>query len=372
MSADFPYIIALGNVNGVGPQRLRQLVEHFGSAEAVFSASESDFPSPFLPLFAAILKGRAEALSFAQAQVAIAERFNVRMLAFSDDDYPSRLANCPDAPVVLFCKGGVNFETAKVLSVVGTRKPSDEGRILCERIVSDLCQRHPDLVIVSGLAFGIDVTAHRAALKAGRPTVAVVAHGLDTLYPAQHRDVASQMVAEGAIVSEFTFGTQPEAYNFVSRNRIIAGLADATLVVETGEKGGSLITTRNAFDYNRQVFAVPGFPGREQSKGCNDLIKKNMAALVESADDVDECLGWELPSAARSADARRTPSLFANPQSPEEEAIVAALRQEDGLTASVIGQRTRLPIAKVNVALLNMEFAGIVKSLPGNSYRLMV
>lgn len=371
MSPDFPYVLALARVNGVGPQKLRLLVEHFGSAHEVLSAAEQDFPPPLRSLAKAIGHDRADALAFADRQTGIAERYDVRMLAYTDPGYPRRLSSCADAPVALFCKGGVDFETAKVMAVVGTRRPSDDGRMICERIVSDLCARHPDIVVVSGLAFGVDITAHRAALKAGRPTVAVVAHGLDSIYPAQHRDAAAQMARDGALVSEFPFGTQPEAYNFVARNRIIAGLADASLVVETGAKGGSLITTRYAFDYNRQVLAVPGFPGREQSVGCNNLIKKNVAALVESADDIDYALGWEIPAAAKRKVQDSTPSLFSNPQTPEEEAVVAALRQEDGLTASVIGQRTRLPIAKVNVALLSLEFAGLVKSLPGNSYRLM-
>ncbi len=372
MSDDFQYLLALGQINGVGPQKLRQLVVHFGSAKDVFAASEGDFPSNAKAVFKSIARDREQALTFAQIQVDKADRYGVRMLAYTDEAYPSRLSECADAPVTLFCKGGVNFETAKILSVVGTRKPTDEGRILCERIITDLCSRHPDIVIVSGLAFGIDITAHRAALRVNRPTVAVVAHGLDVLYPSQHRDAATQMVRDGAIVTEFPFGTQPEAYNFVARNRIIAGLADATLVVETGAKGGSLITTRNAFDYNRQVLAVPGFPGREESKGCNDLIKRNMAALVENADDIDNCLSWDLPASVRRQQEAVTPSLFSEPQTPEEQAIVAALRQEDGLTASVIGQRAHLPIAKVNVALLKMEFAGLVKALPGNSYRLMI
>lgn len=372
MSPDFPYVLALARVSGVGPQKLRQMVDYFGSAKDVFFAPESDFPQSFASLFKAVSRDKAEVLAFADAQVAQAERYGVRMLAYTDDAYPRRLVSCADSPATLFCKGDVDFETAKVLAVVGTRRPSDEGRILCERVVTDLCARHPDVVIVSGLAFGVDITAHRAALKAGRPTVAVVAHGLDIIYPAQHRDAAAQLVRSGGLVSEFPFGTQPEAYNFVSRNRIIAGLADATLVVETGAKGGSLITTRYAFDYNRQVLAVPGFPGREQSLGCNNLIKKNMAALVENADDIDYALGWEVSSASQKQLTDSTPSLFKEPQTPEEEAIVAALRHEDGLTASVIGQRTRIPIAKVNVALLSLEFAGLVKSLPGNSYRLLV
>lgn len=372
MEKDFPYVLALSQVNGIGPQKLRQLIDHFGCASEVFSAHEADYPQSLKSTAKAVDRDRTQVLSFADAQVRQAERYNVRMLAYNDASYPRRLAQCADAPITLFCKGDADFETAKILSVVGTRRPTDEGRILCDRLITDICAHHPDLIIVSGLAFGVDITAHRAALKAGRPTIAVVAHGLDTIYPAQHRDAAAQIVKQGGLVSEFPFGTLPEAYNFAARNRIIAGLADATLVVETGAKGGSLITTRYAFDYDRQVLAIPGFPGREQSVGCNDLIKKGEAALVETADDIDKALNWQLSPSARKQLTSATPSLFKEPQTPEQEAIVAALRHENGLTASVIGQRTRIPIAMVNVALLQLEFAGVVKSLPGNSYRLLV
>ncbi len=377
MTANFRNILALSAIAGVGPSVIRQLLALFGTAANVFDAKHADFAdaTPSLRNLAnAIAAGREEAFRFADSQIEKAQRHEVRLLAFTDPDYPHRLAACPDAPVTLFVKGDVNFETAKLLSVVGTRRPSDEGRALCESIVTDICQRHPDIIIVSGLAFGIDVTAHRAALHAGRNTIGVVAHGLNTIYPTQHREIAAQMARQGAILSEFPFGTQPEAYNFVARNRIIAGLSDATLVVESALKGGSLITTRYAFDYDRQVLAVPGFPGREISSGCNDLIKRNVASLVESADDIDAVLSWDVPPAVRRAQEAKqaTPSLFAEPQGPDQQAIVEALRNEDGLSASLIGQRTKLNIAAVNVALLNLEFAGIVKSLPGNSYRLLI
>lgn len=374
MIADFRHILALSALSGVGPSVLRQLVAHFGTAAEVLAAKPEDFagaPAALRHLVKAVTDGRADALRRADLQIEKAERYGVHMLCYTDPEYPSRLASCPDAPAVLFAKGVVNFETAKVLSVVGTRKPTDEGRELTDSIVSELCRRHPDVVIVSGLAFGVDVTAHRAALRANRPTVGVVAHGLDVLYPSQHRDVASAMIHNGALVTEFCFGVQPESYNFVARNRVIAGLSDATLVIETGVKGGSLITTRCAFDYDRQVLAVPGFPGREQSRGCNDLIRRNVAALVESADDVDAALCWDVPAAARVAQAAQ-PSLFAEPQGDEQQAIAAALRAEDCLPASLIGQRTRLPMAAVNVALLNMEFAGLVRSMPGNCYKLLI
>ncbi len=375
MAADFRHTLALSSIAGVGPALLRQLLSRYGSAEGVFAHVAEGVPgaSPSLRALAdAIVAGRDAALAFADGQVERAERDGVRMLCVGGEGYPARLAQCPDAPPVLFVRGGVNFEAAKVLSVVGTRHPSDEGRDLCDALVADLCRRHPDLVVVSGLAFGIDIAAHRAALRMGRPSVAVVAHGLDTLYPAQHRDEAVRMEREaGAVVSEFAYGVRPEAYNFVARNRVIAGLADATLVVESAPRGGSLITTRCAFDYDRQVLAVPGFPGRELSRGCNDLIRRNVAALVTSADDVDAAMAWDVPAAVRQAHSAQ-PSLFVEPQGPEQEAIVAALRAEDGLTASLIGQRARLPIATVNVELLSMEFAGIVKSMPGNSYRLLI
>ncbi len=377
MTANFRHILALSAIAGIGPSVIRQLLVHFGTAANVFDAKPADFAdaTPSLRNLAnAIAAGCDDAFRFADSQIEKAQRHEVRLLAFTDPDYPHRLSACPDAPVTLFVKGNANFETAKLLSVVGTRRPSDKGLSLCESIVTDICQRHPDVIIVSGLAFGIDVTAHRAALRAGRNTIGVVAHGLNTIYPTQHREIAAQMARQGAILSEFPFGTQPEAYNFVARNRIIAGLSDATLVVESALKGGSLITTRYAFDYDRQVLAIPGSPGRELSSGCNDLIKRNVASLVESADDIDAALSWDVPPAVRRAQEAKqaTPSLFAEPQGPDQQAIVQALRNEDGLSASLIGQRTKLNISAVNVALLNLEFAGIVKSLPGNSYRLLI
>ena len=378
VSASFRHILALSYIDGVGPSIIRHLVDLCGSAEKALCADPDDFrdaPAPLRNLATTIAAQRLDALTFADKHIALAQRYGIRTLTPDDPGYPRRLAACPDAPLTLFVKGHVNLDNAKILSVVGTRRPSEEGRILTQRLVADLCRRHPDLIIVSGLAFGIDVTAHRAAILAGRPTVGVVAHGLDTLYPSQHRDVAAQMVHQGgALISEFPFETKPDTYNFVSRNRIIAGLADATLIVESALKGGSLITTRYAFDYDRQVLAVPGFPGRELSAGCNDLIRRNVAALVETPDDIDAALSWDLPAAVRRHhDAQQsTPSLFSEPQGAEQLAIVQALKAEDGLSAGSICRRTNLNIATVNTELLNMEFAGLIKSLPGNSYRLLI
>lgn len=372
------YILALSALDGTGPQTIRQLISFFGSAEAIFANGASvandlsvDLSQTLRNILGSIPAKREAAFAFADRQLEYVQRYNIQYLTYSSPSYPARLSTCPDAPVALFAMGKINFGTAKILSVVGTRQPSAEGRDITESIVGELCNQHPDLLIVSGLAYGIDITAHRVALRAKRPTVACVAHGLDRVYPYEHRADAQQMVSNGGLVTEFPFGTKPEAYNFVSRNRIIAGLADATLIVESGVKGGSLITVNKASEYGRQVLAVPGFPNRENSRGCNALIKNNVAHLVENAQDIEAALSWDVPAAVRKVGGIQA-SLFAEPQTDEERAIVETLRAEDGLTASVIATRSHLAISTVNVTLLQMEFNGLVKSLPGNSYRLMI
>ena len=372
---DTRYKLALGHIEGVGLTVLRRLVLAFGSAEAVLSASAKELVAQWSVgpgLASSITKGSAAALAYADEQIEKAERYGVSLLDYAEADYPARLASLPDAPAVLYYKGTDVSSCRKVLSVVGTRRPTEEGRALTESIVGELCRRHGDLLVVSGLAFGIDVAAHRSALHEGAKTIGVVAHGLDMIYPSQHRPVAAQMVTAGGVMTEFAFGTRPEAYNFVSRNRIIAGMADATLCIESGMSGGSLITVRDAFDYDRQVLAVPGFPGREASAGCNDLIKRNIASLVETADDVEAVLGWDVAEKSRKEGGVQA-SLFAEPQTDEERAIADVLKAEnEALSANIIGVRSHLSMDKVNVALLSMEFNGIVQSLPGNNYRLTI
>lgn len=363
-------LIALSQVKGIGPITAKILIAHVGSPEDVFRESGSSLlkiPNIGKSVVDSLRNAEA-AFRRADVEIEFMQRYGIEAITYLDKNkYPERLLMCDDSPIVLYAKGVLDLNRPKVLSVVGTRHSSEEGREICERIIGDLSQRHKDMVIVSGLAYGIDVCAHRASLKNDVSTVGVLAHGLDTVYPSSHRDVACQMLGKGALLTEYMSQTQPDAPNFVARNRIVAGLSVATLVIESGDKGGSLITARLASSYNREVLAIPGSPYNEKSKGCNALIKSNIAALVESAEDIENELSWtpsgEQPKAVQG-------SLFAQPANDDEKSIYAALLAENELTASVLSVKCKMPISKVNTLLLGMEFSGLVKALPGNRYRV--
>jgi DNA processing protein len=270
---------------------------------------------------------------------------------------------------MLYVKGDVSFDMRSALSIVGTRRATDTGKILCEQFVKDLSERYPDVLIVSGLAYGIDICAHKAALKYGLNTVAVVAHGLDRIYPYVHRNVAKDMIGNGgAVVTEFLSKTNPDRHNFVQRNRIVAGMADAVVVVESGVKGGALITARIASSYNRDVLAFPGNPQDELSKGCNYLIKKNVAALIENINDLEYALGWE----SKKTDSDTQRKLFVEFNSDEEKLIYNLLTENKELTVSALSLKSKLPVSQVNALLLNLEFAGLVKALPGHAFRVLI
>ncbi|MBQ3634094.1 MAG: DNA-processing protein DprA [Bacteroidales bacterium] len=367
-------ILALSKVSGIGPKIVRQIVDIAGGeAENVFNISAEELRANGISesVISSIEREKAAAYDFANRQLAEAERRDVRVISYCDKEYPRRLRETAGAPIVLFVGGKGSLSTAKVLAVVGTRRPTDEGRIITSEIVNDLCRRHPDLIIVSGLAFGVDVVAHRAALAAGRLTTAVVAHGLDTVYPSQHLDTAKRILEQGLMVSEFPFGTLPEAYNFVSRNRIIAGMSDGCLVVESGAKGGSLITAARATEMGRRLMAIAGWPTRTQSAGCNDLIKSGAAQMIENADDIDRVMGWQTIR-MKKEEVEQAARLPLMPTDPTEKAIVEVLKQEDCLSSSMIVMRTQLPASQVNASLLSMEFGGFVRSLPGNVYKLLI
>lgn len=367
MNEKYRYLMALSLIKGVGPIRSKTLIAHLGSAEAVFHENVHSLLK--IPgVGSALAEGVSDKsiMKRVDAELEFIDRYGIEPLAFDDARFPVRLQRCDDSPIVVFTKGNVDFNVPKVLSVVGTRRPTDYGRELCERMISDLAQRHPSLVVVSGLAYGIDVCSHKAALKAGLATVGVVAHGLDTIYPAAHRNVAAQMVERGALLTEYMSATRPDAPNFVQRNRIVAGVADATLVMESGRKGGSLITAHLAQGYNRDVMAVPGAPWQETSGGCNDLIKRSVAALVESADDIEYVTGWQPDGAHQQPLQGR---LFAEPATDDERLVYNTLIAEGELTASMLSIKCSMPMAKLNAMLLEMEFSGLVKALPGNAYR---
>ena len=309
-----------------------------------------------------------EALAFAEKELAFVEKHGIGLYYYKDANYPYRLAQCVDAPLLMYAKGNVNVDTKHVLSIVGTRMPSERGKDWCRRLVLDLAAKVPDLTIVSGLAYGIDVVAHKAALEAGIPTVIIPAHGLDRIYPSVHRQVAVQALDKGGILTEYACGTEPERFNFVARNRIVAGLADALVVVESKKKGGSLITADMAIDYGRDVFALPGRSDDECSAGCNDLIKRNRAQLIENADDLIAAMQWE---EVKSKVLQTTMLEMLANLSPTQERLVALLREvEYGLHINQIVMETQMSYGAVSADLVMLELEDIVKSMPGGMWRI--
>lgn len=358
-------------LNGVGPIIAKTLLAVFGTAAEAFAASRADILSVngLGPSVAdAVINGKRAAFEAADKELTKMERYGIRPIAYTDADYPKRLLQLDSSPVVLYAKGSTDFNALKVISVVGTRRPTDYGKDLCAQMITELASRHKDLMIVSGLAYGIDVVAHRAAVQNGLPTVGVMAHGLDIIYPSQHKEIAAQMQKNGALLSEYVTGIDPEAPNFVSRNRIVAAMADATLVIESGEKGGSLITARDAYELGRDVLAVPGSPAAEMSKGCNRLIKEQKAHLVADVHDIEECLCWTPSGQPMQA---LQGSLFSEPITADEQVIYDKLMLSKGMSASALSQQTGMAVSEINTLLLQMEFSGMVKSMPGNIYRLV-
>lgn len=363
------YDIALPLLPEVGVVGARLLIDEFGSAEAFFNATRDDILSrnALSPkTLEGVIKEKAAALRRAEQELEFVSKHNIDTWAWTEPDYPEQLRMMHDAPVLLYGKGNISF-SGHILSVVGTRSCTDRGRQQCHDIVTELARRVPNLTIVSGLAYGIDVEAHKAALEAGIPTIAITAHGLDRVYPAAHRQTAIKMLADGGILTEYMSGTEPEKQNFVARNRIVAGIAEAVLVVESKERGGSLITADLAFGYGRDVFAVPGRPQDVLSKGCNNLIRRNVAALADSAQDIIDALGWEEDSKPMqtSLDNR----LFAELTENEDRLMKTLQQHEDGVHANTLVEETGIPFAEVSTMLFQLEIKGLVRPLPGAQYR---
>lgn len=366
--------IALGLIKGIGPKIARRIIEATSSISDFFEMSESQLSAIdklSLPLAKDIISTRDACRLEAKRELEWVESCGMEAVTYSSDRYPVRLRSCDDAPLVMYVRGDADFNVRKVISVVGTRKPTPVGRQWCAEVLSALSAKYPDLLIVSGLAYGIDVAAHVAAMDCGLKTVGVVAHGMDILYPAQHREIAKRMVLQGgAVLTEFRRGTQPEAVNFVSRNRIVAGMADLTLVIESGEKGGSLITAGKAVEYGRVVAAVPGPPNAEMSMGPNMLIREHRAELVTSAEDIEHLLGWDQDL---SSMAHPQGSLFSVEDvdlDPIQKKVAEALSASD-LSVDELSRAVSLPVSEVNTVLLEMEFMGLVTTLPGNRYCLL-
>ncbi len=312
-----------------------------------------------------------EALKRAEEEMAFAAKHNIRCLTIGSDDYPQRLMNCDDAPLALFYMGNADLNKLRVVSVVGTRRCTQYGRDVTERFVREMSEICPDVLVVSGLAYGIDVAAHRTAMECGLQTVGVLAHGLDTLYPAAHRNTAKEMLGKGGLLTEFFQKTKMDRVNFLRRNRIVAGMADATLVVESANRGGSLSTARIANEYNREIFAVPGRIGDEASEGCNRLIARNKAHIFTDAQNFVEAMGWNTDqklSKARSQGIQ--PSLFPN-LSAEGLKVVDVLKVNNDLQINSLSVQSGISIPELSSLLFDLEMEGIVKALPGGVYHLV-
>lgn len=363
------YAIALSRMTGFNLQQALQLYRELGGAQAVYDHRHdiSDVMPDSSQRLVESLRNWDDALKRAAAEMEFITRHGIRALTFNDPDYPERLRACDDAPLILYYKGNADLNRRHVVGVVGTRRCTSYGQDLTRRLVSRLRELCPDVLVVSGLAYGIDICAHREALACGLDTVGVLAHGLDTIYPNHHRQTAVEMVGHGGLLTEYISQTEPFANNFRQRNRIVAGMSDAVVVTESAYKGGALITARIAQDYGRDVFAFPGAVGAPYSEGCNKLIRDNKAALITSADDLMAAMGWQTAEQKPEAVERQLfPDLTA-----EEQAVISQLQQTNDLQLNILSVKSNIPIGQLTAILFSLEMKGVVRPLAGGTYHLL-
>ena len=368
MDSNLKYKIGLSLIPKIGHITAKKLIAHVGSIEGIFHESKKNLLkiSGIGEVLASSIIN-SNVLPKAEEEIEFINRNKIVVYFYLDKEYPERLKHCDDAPLLIYTLGKSSMNWPKMISIVGTRKATSEGIAFCNKLVKDLAERGHDPVIVSGLAYGIDAAAHNAALENNLKTFAVLGHGLDIIYPASHKPIAKKIIENGLLITDFTSKTARDKNNFIKRNRIIAGLCDATIVVESGEGGGSLITADLANSYNRDVFAVPGRISDPYSKGCNQLIKTNKASLLEKIEDLEYMMGWEVENNKSKAIQR---DLFVD-LSDDEKNIAKILRDNTELTIDIICLKASMPTSKVSPVLLNMEFMGIVKSMPGKKYKLI-
>jgi DNA processing protein len=367
MTEDLNYKIAVTLLPHIGDLSVKKLIAYCGGAKEVFFTKKKDLDKiPGISIHQLEVltnaKKKEDALNRAEEEIGFMKENDIQALFFLDENYPKRLKHCDDSPIMLYYSGNSDLNCEKVISVVGTRNATDYGKETCARIISEIASHKP--LIASGLAYGIDIAAHKSAIVEGLPTVGVVAHGLDRIYPSIHTSTAEKMKLNGGILTDFISQTNPDRENFPKRNRIIAGMADAVLVVEAGIKGGALITADIANSYNRDVFAVPGKIGDVYSIGCNKLIKSNKAALIESGKDIEYILGWE-----QKKKKNVQKQLFIE-LSDDEAKLVDILKEKGSLPIDDLCLIAQFNTSKTSALLLNLEFSGIIKSLPGKIFQL--
>jgi len=356
--------IALTQIPNLGPISGKKLVAYCGGVEEVFRVSNEKLQQ--IPGISYSLLKNVKSKSLlkkAEKEIAFIEKNKIKTMFFLDKDYPKRLLHCDDSPLILYYKGNADLNAKRVISIVGTRKSTEYGERITEKIVEELSEYN--VMIVSGLAYGIDVCAHRAALKNNIQTVAVLGHGLQTIYPSPNRATANKMIENGGLLSEFMSSDEIYRTNFPKRNRIIAALSDATLVVEAAEKGGALITANIADSYNRDVFAIPGKITDTYSRGCNNLIRTNKAAMITSAKDIVYLMGWEKETIVKYKQSSLEIDL-----SDEQKKIIELLNKKNNARIDWLANYSGIKMNKVAALLLDLEFKGMVKTLPGKVYCL--
>lgn len=362
--------IGITLINGIGNNLAKNLIAYLGNEEAVFKEKEKTLSK--VPGIGSVLAqqivSQQEVLQRAEEEIEFIVKNNIQYYYFTDKNYPFRLKECHDAPLILYAKCAQDLNNAKFLGVVGTRNATEYGKGICKQFIQELSSVN-NLVVVSGLAYGIDICAHKAALDADIPTIGVVAHGLDRIYPQSHRSTAVKMLQKGGLVTEYLSKTNPDRQNFVQRNRIIAGLSDALVVVESAMKGGALITADLSNDYNRDVFAFPGRVGDEWSMGCNSLIRTNRASLIDSTSDFLKSMGWE--NKQTEFQLTHQPDLFMELTDDEQFIYTVVRKFPDGIQVNQLTVESSFSYSKLTAILLQMEFKGLLKCLPGGIYKAL-
>ena len=368
------YAMAMTRLTNFNFQQALELYKTVGSAQLIYEHRNEigDVVEDCAPRLVEALKDWDEPMKRADFELQYMREHGIRALTLDSDDYPQRLKECTDAPIVLYYKGNADLNQAKIINIVGTRQCTQYGSDLIRHFIDSLRQYCPEVLIVSGLAYGVDICAHRQALECGYQTVGVLAHGLDQIYPYRHRETAADMVTHGGLLTEFMTQTNADKPNFVRRNRIVAGISDACIVVESAAKGGGLITAEIAQSYDRAVFAFPGAVGMAFSEGCNNLIRDNVAGLIGSAKDFVNAMGWHdeqlrLQGYADGIERNLFPDL-----SPDEQKIVDLLQQTNDLQLNILSVKCGIPISQLVALLFQLEMKGVVKPLAGGMYHLFM
>lgn len=367
MTNDLVYQLALTEVPNIGCVQARILIQHFGKAEHIFKAKQS-----MLEKIEGIGTIRAKSIrgfidfSKAEEEIKFIEKFKIKPLFLTDKEYPQRLLNCYDPPTLLFYKGNADLNASRTIAIVGTRTHTDYSKKITDKLVEELSSQN--ILVISGMAYGVDAIAHKAAVKNKLPTVGVLGHGLDQIYPPDHSNLAKDMLKNGGgLLTEFRSKTKPDKHNFPTRNRIVAGMSDAIVVIESGIKGGSMVTAELANGYNKDVFAFPGRVTDTKSAGCNYLIKSNKAMLLTDARQLVEIMGWEEKSRESRVNSQK--EIFIE-LTKDEKIIVDILNEKETLHIDEINLRSGLSSSSVAAAILNLELQNLVLSLPGKLFQL--